>query len=80
MQQNAHLRCIARPDGLGKLRDVRSIDERFEFGPTLVTVGARQHTLGVVEGEGSWIGPALELLDFRDGSGGRRRDIARGGL
>jgi hypothetical protein len=69
MQQNAHLRRVARPDGVGKLCDVRSVDERFEFGPTLVTVGARQHTLGVVEGKRGWIGSALELLDFRDSAG-----------
>jgi hypothetical protein len=67
VQQHSRPRCIACLDGVGKLLYARSVDKRLKFGPTLVAIGARQHTLRVVQGKRRRIGVALKLSNFRDG-------------
>src|ERR1700733_359265 len=67
--QNAHFSNVA---GLYCFREpgyIRAVNESLEFGPALETVGARQHTLGVMQGERCRIGLRLELVYLSDGCG-----------
>src|SRR5664279_5019274 len=64
VEQDAYPRRISGLNRLSEARDIHTVDERLEFGPTRVTIGARQHALGVVKRECRWIGPPLIPVSY----------------
>ena len=61
---------VAGVHGLGEPRDVGAIDESFEFGPTVETIGAGELALGLAESEArptthQFFGLFAELFEVR---------------